>query len=154
MLVYISKLILLQRFYINYVVCKLSIIVKIYTIDLLFYINYVVCKFVISPFMSIKKPPFYINYVVCKSIYNKQVFSINFAFYINYVVCKYKISHSISPYLLCFILTMWYVNSNMYAQAYDMVRSFILTMWYVNSYCNKKNNRQIITFYINYVVCK
>ena len=33
---------------------------------------------------------------------------------------------------MCFILTMWYVNEELYDEFYKYACSFILTMWYVN----------------------
>ena len=78
--------------------------------------------------------------------------------------------------LICFILTMWYVNSkrllthDMYitefyinyvvckfvyvCNAIISSISFILTMWYVNKEVRKSLATVANGFYINYVVCK
>ena len=62
-------------------------------------------------------------------------------FYINYVICKFLISFKLVPFKLCFILTMWYVNTYLSWSKTANLTSFILTMWYVNAV--KKNEDKL-----------
>ncbi len=69
--------------------------------------------------------------------------------YVNSVIADNKFSES--P---CFILTMWYVNSNEIESETEWEESFILTMWYVNRFTIIGKLADPDAFYINYVVCK
>ena len=54
-------------------------------------------------------------------------------FYINYVVCKCLIITHLIFLCVCFILTMWYVNTPYWKNTAGRPFGFILTMWYVNT---------------------
>ena len=56
--------------------------------------------------------------------------------------------------IMCFILTMWYVNLTLHSTLYHLYLRFILTMWYVNTKDDDLVFMQYTGFYINYVVCK
>ena len=60
----------LIKFYINYVVCKLTQTAVDFLLMSRFYINYVVCKYKKAPAGTGGEKKFYINYVVCKFIAN------------------------------------------------------------------------------------
>ena len=56
---------------------------------------------------------FYINYVICKLEDGKITSSGGIKFYINYVICKFGLKQGKIAKDQSFILTMWYVNSNL-----------------------------------------
>ena len=49
---------------------------------------------------------------------------------------------------------MWYVNQDSSTSSVLVGKSFILTMWYVNSQIMLETGGTVSPFYINYVVCK
>ena len=76
-------------FYINYVVCKFNINIKIRRFRKQFYINYVVCKYKIG--LSTKML-YYSGFILTMWYVNYKVGDLwvqgTTGFYINYVVCK------------------------------------------------------------------
>ena len=50
------------------------------------------------------------------------------------MICKFIKKKDIPMVIICFILTMWYVNFKEQYKAWSKEQSFILTMWYVNVY--------------------
>ena len=70
------------------------------------------------------------------------------------MVCKLFCLTLFKGLLICFILTMWYVNNPSLLLFLNKLSGFILTMWYVNNIYDIIHNITARMFYINYVVCK
>ena len=63
------------------------------------------------------------------------------------MICKLFISNSSILSRKGFILTMWYVNTNVTEVADMVAKRFILTMWYVNSNKVVLNNALLFVLY-------